>query len=355
MRHRGVGHELQLDLDRWRDATSTRAAAFEAAIAERTSARHVIAVASPAMGFQIAFRAAGVPIGATVLTTSLADPSVARATVGSGLQPRFVDIDPHGHLGVAAVRAHVALHGEPAVLVPSCFAGHPSDIDAVAAEAPHALLVEDATDALGAVRPDGRAVGSPNPATIAVLGIPAVRAAPAQGAVLVTDDDLLADRVRHLRDERDEHRLSELHAALGLVQVGRLAEVVALRESVAARYDAVVAGLALAEPVPPPANARSAWTAYPLRLPAWLRPAVLEPLRAWGIGGHRLVMLLHRHPYLGRYADVLPAALPATERFASEVVLLPTGAVSGDAEVTRVAGLLASTVGGGADRAHRLG
>ncbi|MGH7896071.1 MAG: DegT/DnrJ/EryC1/StrS family aminotransferase, partial [Candidatus Binatia bacterium] len=98
----------------------------------------------------------------------------------------------------------------------------------------------------------------------------------------------------------------------------------------------------------------SAWAAYPLRVPAWLRPAVAQQLQTWGIGGRRLATLLHRHPYFGRYADVLPAELPATERFASEVVLLPTTA-SEDAYVARVTDLLAATVTGGVERARLAG
>ncbi|MGH7893716.1 MAG: DegT/DnrJ/EryC1/StrS family aminotransferase, partial [Candidatus Binatia bacterium] len=194
MTHASIREELLLDANcaPW-DATATRGAAFEAVIAERLGARHAIAVASPTTAFQIAYRAAGVPLGATVLTSSLADPTVVRATVGGGLRPRFADVDARGHLAAAAVAAHAAIHGEPAVLVPSHFAGHPYDSRALAAAAPRALVIEDAIDALGAVHADGRPVGQPGHAILAVLGVrPAGAMAPAQGALLVTDDRTLA-------------------------------------------------------------------------------------------------------------------------------------------------------------------
>ena len=78
-----------------------------------------------------------------------------------------------------------------------------------------------------------------------------------------------------------------------------------------------------------------------MRVPTWLRPELHEHLRTLGIGGRRLGMLLHRHPYFGRYADVLPAELPQTERFAAETLVLPTASTAGDAPMLRVAGALA--------------
>lgn len=335
---------------------ATRAAAFEAALAERVGARHAIALASPTIAFQLAFRAAGLAAGGTVLTTSLVDPLVVRTAVACGLRPRFADVDRRGHLTAEQVEFHASLHGDPAAVVTSHFAGHPCDVDAIAAAAPGAVVVEDATDTLGAVHRGGRAVGAPGPAAMTVVGIRPIRAsAPPQGALVLTDDATLAVRLRHLREERSEYRLSELHAALGLVQLGRLGAQVALRDAVAARYAAALVMLPLAEALGPREGTRSAWTTYPVRVPAWVRPAILEQLAAWGIGGRRLMVLLHRHPYFGRYAEALPAELGATERFASEVVLLPTASTLEDTEVSQVVGVLADAIGGGADRAALAG
>ena len=326
----------------WGDASS-RVSTLEDAMAERLGARHAIAVVSPMAAFHLAYRAAGLPVGTTILTTSLADPTVVRAAVASGHRLAFADVDERGHLAEAAVRAHVALRGAPAMVVASHHAGHPCDTAELGTLAPGALVVEDAIDALGAVAADGVAIGSPRYAAMTVVGIHPIRSgAPAQGAVLLTDDVTLATRVRHLRDERIEQRLSELHAALALVELGRLSAVVELRARMAAQYDAALEAHPLATPVAPAAGTRSAWAAYLVRVPAWLRGDLQEHLRTLGIGARRLGLLLHRHPYFGRYADVLPAELPAIERFAAETLVLPTGSWPNDGEVLRVAGALAS-------------
>ena len=327
-----------------------RTAALEATMAMRLGARHAIAVGSPTVAFVVAYRASGVPAGASVVTTSLADPTVVRAAVASGLRPRFVDVDARGQLAPAALAEHAALRDAPALVVPSHWAGHPCDPAPLAAAAPGTLVVEDAIDALGACHADGRPVGAPPHAGLTVVGIHPVRAsAPAQGAVLLTDDEMLAARCRALRDERPEYRLSELHAALATIQLGRLAGFVGLRTRIAARYDAAMTEHPLATPIGPVAGASSAWTTYPLHVPAWARAELLGRLARAGIGGRRVALLLHRHPYFARCADVLPAELPATERFAAETVVLPTSPVLEDAEVRRVVDALAPVASRGAD------
>src|SRR5262245_47017497 len=229
------------------DTGGTRTSAFEAALAERVGARHAVALASPTIAFQLAFRAAGLSAGGTVLTTSLADPLVVRTAVACGLRPRFADVDRRGHLTAEQVEFHASLHGDPAAVVTTHFAGHPCDVDGIALAAPGAVVLEDATDALGAMHRGGRLVGAPGPAAMTVSGVRPIRApARLQGALLLTDDADLAMRVRRLGEERPDYRLSELHAALGLVQLGRLAGQVALREEVAARYEAALAMLPLA-------------------------------------------------------------------------------------------------------------
>ena len=317
----------------WGEASS-RVGTLEDAMADRFGARHAIAVVSPMAAFHLAYRAAGHPVGATILTTSLADPTVVRAAVASGHRLAFADVDERGHLTAGSVRVHVALRGTPAMVVASHHAGHPCDTADLGAAAPGALVLEDAIDALGAVAADGRPIGSPRHAAMTVVGIHPVRAGvPAQGAVLLTDDVTLAARCRRLRDEHAEQRLSER---------GRLDAVVELRARLAAHYDAALSAHPLATPVAPAPGTRSAWAAYLVRVPAWLRGDLHESLRVIGIGARRLGVLLHRHPFFGRYADVLPAELPMTERIAAEALVLPTGSWPNDDTVLRLADALSA-------------
>ena len=321
----------------WSDASS-RVSTLEDAMAERLGACHAVAVVSPMAGFHLAYRGLGLPLGATILSTSFADPTVVRAAVASGHRLAFVDVDERGHLSTDALQAHTALRGVPSLIVASHHAGHAYETAALGELAPGALVIEDAVDALGAAAADGRPIGSPRHAAMTVVGIHPVRAgAPAQGAVLLTDDVALAARCRRLRDERVEHRLSELHAALALVELARIGRALELRARLAAEYDGALAAFPLVTPITPAADTRSAWASYLVRVPAWLRADLQEHLRAHGISARRMAVVLHRHPYYGRYADVLPAELPVTERLAAEMLAIPMGTWPSDADVARLA------------------
>ena len=128
-----------------------RVEALERAIAERVRARYAVAVGSATTAFHLVYRALALPARARVLTSPVADPSVVRAALGLGLAPRFADVDVRGHVDPAAVERHVLLHGIPALIVAGHLRGHPCDVAGIAAAAPGALIVEDATDAFGAV------------------------------------------------------------------------------------------------------------------------------------------------------------------------------------------------------------
>jgi perosamine synthetase len=341
MTHSWLTEDRRLQPLQWEDGRS-RLSALEDAMADRLGARHAIAVTSPMVAFHLAYRAAGQALGTAVLTTSLADPAVVRAAVASGHRLRFADVDQRGHLALAALCEQVGLDRVPAMVVASHYAGHPCDVSRLAAAAGGAIVIEDAIDALGAVTAEGRPIGAPTYAAMTVVGIHPVRAsAPAQGAVILTDDVALATRCRRLRDDRVEHRLSELHAALALVELGRLSTLIESRARIVAGYDAALASHPLATPVVPAEGTHSAWATYPVRVPAWLREDLHEHLRTLGIGGRRLAVLLHRHPYFGRYADALPIELPMTERFAAETLVLPTSSSFGG-DVERVTDALAT-------------
>jgi dTDP-4-amino-4,6-dideoxygalactose transaminase len=160
---------------------------------------------------------------------------------------------------------------------------------------------------------------------MAVVGFRPLKASgPAQAAVVLTDDDVLAARCRRFRDEHPDHRLSELHATLALVELGRLAGTLDGRGRSALRHAEALAGYPLAVGVEAPDGTRSAWASFLVRVPAWARAATHESLGRAGVEARRVPLLLHRHPFFGRSAAVLPAELPGTERFAAETLLLAT-------------------------------
>jgi perosamine synthetase len=166
------------------------------------------------------------------------------------------------------------------------YSGLPSDVAAIRSALPRALpVIADSAHSLGASL-GGKPVGSL--ADITTLSFhPVKQITTGEGGACLTDDDVLADRVRKLRnhgmtstaDERtgtlwkydvtmlgDNHRLTALQAALGTSQLRHLEQVVAERSEIADRYDAMLGDIPGIGLPPRPAGRRSAWHIYPIEI-----------------------------------------------------------------------------------------
>jgi dTDP-4-amino-4,6-dideoxygalactose transaminase len=156
-----------------------------------------------------------------------------------------------------------------------------------------------------------------------------------EGGMLVADDERILARVRDLReyDERPDDRprfnykMTDLQAALGLVQAARLPEFLARRRALASRYRARLAAGTLRQPAEPP-DGRHAWHRYVVTGP---RPAAhyLAALEARGVTARRPVFRpLHR--------DLGLDGFPGAEEAWAHAVSLPLYPALGDGDAARV-------------------
>ncbi len=345
-------------------------ARFEAALAEAVGARHAIAVSSGTAALHVAYLAAGLGSGDRLLTTPITFVATANAAVHCGATPLFADVDASGALAPAAVVDALAAGPTPRIIVPVHYAGHPAPVEAIAAAAPGAVVVEDACHALGAEERDASGawhrVGDCAHSAMAVFSFHPVKSiTTGEGGAVTTNDALLAERCRRFRDhglrrgsemqepadgpwcyELDEvgfnYRLTDLQAALGLVQLGRLDAFVGRRRALAALYDRALAAVPGVTPVTPPPGTRSAYHLYAVRVPAGLRRAVFDTLRARGIGVQVHYVPVHRQPYYRRLlGDV---SLPRAEAFYRGVLSLPCFPTMAEEAVGEVVGALAEAI-----------
>jgi UDP-4-amino-4,6-dideoxy-N-acetyl-beta-L-altrosamine transaminase len=351
-------------------------ARFEGALAERVGARHAIAVSSGTAALQVAYRAAGLGEADTLLTSPITFVATANAAVHCGAQVQFADVDARGALAPAAVARAVLEGARPRIVVPIHYAGHPVALEEIAAAAPEAVIVEDACHALGAEYRDAggawHRVGACAHSAMAVFSFHPVKTiTTGEGGAVLTNDGLLAARCRRLRDHglvRDPEtsdgpwyyeleelgwnfRLTDLQAALGLVQLGRLDALVARRREIAACWDRALAAVPGVRPVEPRPGTRSAHHLYPVRVPAGLRRAVFERLRAQGIGVQVHYIPVHLQPFYRRLA---PGVFPAAEAFYAEILSLPCFPGMTDQDVDEVVSALAAAIAGERDDADQL-
>lgn len=325
--------------------------AFEAELATHAGRAGAVGTNSGTMGLQIALEALGIGPGDEVLTVAYTFVGTANAILGCGAEPVYVDVDPETlNIDPAALAAAIGPRAR-AILVVHLF-GRPAPMDQITALARrHGLwVVEDACEALGA-RYRGRPVGGLGHA--GVYGFtPNKPVTCSEGGAIVAEDAELLTRCRRLRnqgfdpasDSYDAHhpghsaRLSELHAALGRVQLRQLDASLARRSAVAQGYrQRLGSDPRLQLPTPADPEDRQVWFTFPLRLrdaDGERRDAVLRALRAAGIGCNTYFRPIHQLPFhRDRYRG---PALPASEDIGSRCLALPLHAELQDSQLDRI-------------------
>ena len=338
--------------------TGPTVAAFEEALAARVGARFGVAFSSGTAALHAAVFAAGIGPGDEAITTPLTFAATANCLLYQGATPRFADIRPHD-LTLDPTRVAAVLTPRTRAILPVDYAGHParlSDFRALADR--HGLvLIEDAAHALGA-RFGDRPVGSLADLTIFSFH-PVKHITTGEGGMVVTDDPLLAARLRRFRthgivpsqsaaepwrydlvDLGYNYRLPDLNCALGLTQLGRLEANLARRRAIVATYQEAFADLPwLTRPVEEP-DVTSAWHLYPIRLNVETltadRATIFRALRAEGIGVqvhyqpvHLLRLYRERFGYRG-------GEFPLAEDAAARLLSLPLFPAMTAAEVEDV-------------------
>ncbi|MEE9218758.1 MAG: DegT/DnrJ/EryC1/StrS family aminotransferase [Acidobacteriota bacterium] len=324
-----------------------RVAALESAFAQRLGRRHAVAVSSGTAALHAAVQALRLPAGSEVITSPLTFAATANVLVHAGLVPRFCDVDPDsGVLTPQSVAA--AINRRTSALLPVDYAGFPCDGRAlrVLARRHHLALIEDSTHLLGG-RQQGRPAGGW--AHIAVFSLhPSKAIAAAEGGLVVTDSAELAGRVRRFREhgfvrsgssssawQRElaepglNYRLSEIHAALAIVQLKRLDVFMRRRATIARRYLRQLGTLPHldlpARPLRP--GDTHAWHLFVVRLrpdrKGVSRARVLAELRRRGVGAQVHYRPVCAYRYYRQRWPRARTACPHAIAFAGRCLSLP--------------------------------
>ncbi len=342
-------------------AQGPRVARFEQEFAATVGAGHGVAVSSCTTALHLALVLLEVGPGDEVIVPSLSFIATANAVRYVGATPVFADVDlATGNLTAETVdavrtprtRAVIAVHQ----------GGVPFDTAALrkAADGWGVGLVEDAACAAGST-----AYGQPAGAGAAIAAWsfhPRKLITTGEGGMVTVDDAGWAARRRRLREHgmnvsaADRHasaqpvleayletaynyRMTDIQAAVGLVQLGRLAGLVAQRRALAARYQELLAGIDGLVPVRDPAYGQTNYQSFWVLLDGFpaARDEVLAELAAKGVSARRGIMAAHLEP---AYADVTPGPLPVTERLTRDSLILPLHHALTDDDQDHIVGVL---------------
>jgi perosamine synthetase len=336
-------------------AQGPEVAAFEAEFsAHFVPGRPSVAVNSGTAGLHLGLLAAGVGAGDEVIVPSFTFAATGNSVALTGATPVFVDIEPETFsLDPEAVAA--AITPKTKGILPVHLYGHPArmrELEALAA-ARNVALYEDAAQAHGAAL-DGRPVGSFGEFAMFSL-YPTKNMTSGEGGMVTAANEDIARRLRLLRNQGMEKqyeneivgfnaRMTDIHAAIGRVQLGKVDAWTKTRRENAAFLDKNLQGVV----VPPVAEgAVHVYHQYTVRVPED-RDGFVAALKAEHNVGAGVYYPIpnHRLPSLAPYAPGLD--LPETERAAREVASLPVHPSLSQDDLERIATAVNAVAGAGA-------
>lgn len=321
---------------------------LESRFRQLTGAAHAVAVSSGTTALVASVQALGLEPGSEVITSPFTFVATLNAILESGATARFVDIGDDFALDPSLLVASVTDRSR--VVMPVHLYGLPADMDAIARiAADHDLaIVEDAAQAHGA-RVGDRPVGTYGQACFSLYATKNVMTG--EGGVVTTDDAALADRLRLLRNQGmraryqyeiagHNYRMTELQAAVGIPQLGRLEAITAARQANAARLTeglADVPGLVVPRPLP---GRTHVWHQYTVRVPPDApldRDGLAEALTARGIAtGAYYPRPVYDYDCYRSHPRVLVEPMPRAEAAAREVLSLPVHPGLRDGDLDRI-------------------
>jgi perosamine synthetase len=333
-------------------------AEFERAFARLCGTRHAVAVNSGTSALEIVLRTLGVA-GRDVIVPTNTFFATAAAVVHAGGRPVFADIDPESFaLSPEAVEQALTPRTAGIVLVHigglvTRRIGEIVDL----ARRKGLWLVEDAAHAHGSAQGGTMAGGFGVAGSFSFY--PTKVMTSAEGGMIVTSDDRIAEEARVYRDQgkasflTNAHtrmgynwRMSEPHAIIGLRHLERLPAMIADRQRVAKLYDAALAGLRGLVPLEVPRDGSSNYYKYVAVLRERRdRAALKQELKAAhgvSLSGEVYEAPLHLQPVFRDYAN---GPLPLAEDLCARHVCLPVFSGMEDADARQVVDALRAVIG----------
>ena len=306
-----------------------RVAALEEAFAEVCGVRHAVACSNGTTALHLALLAHDIGPGDEVITTPFTFIATANSILMAGATPVLVDVrEDTFNLDPEAVAR--AVTPRTRAIMPVHLYGQMCEMEALqaVAKAHDLVIIEDAAQAVGASE-QGRKAGSIGTGAFSLYATKNIMSA--EGGMVTTSDDELAERLRLLRNHGQSeryhyemlgynYRMTDLHAAIGLCQIKRLPEFTRRRQANATFFNERI------EAVKTPTvrdDCEHVWHQYTVRINSGRsRDEAVRQLDAAGVGtGIFYPIPAHQHEYMRQHVG--DVQLPVAEMLSREVFSLP--------------------------------
>ena len=299
--------------------TGPKIAEFERKFADYVGAKYAVAVSNGTAALHIACMAAGIGKGDEIITTPITFAASANCALYCGATPVFADIDPVTYnISPESVESHVTERTK--AIIPVHYTGQTCDMDAIhkIADKYNLIVIEDAAHAVGAEY-KGKKIGSLSDMTEFSFH-PVKHITCGEGGIVNTNREDLYEKLKLFRTHgitREEkflhkvdgpwyyeqidlgynYRMTDIQAALGISQLGRIDKFLEKRKKIAAKYDEAFRDFNGIE-IPKQAEySNSAYHLYVIKVDKSIRKALFEYLRANNIGVNVHYIPVYTFPY----------------------------------------------------------
>jgi perosamine synthetase len=311
---------------------------FEEAFAERVGAPYAAAVSSGTAGLHLLCRIAGLQAGDEAITSAYSFAASANCFIYEGATPVFADIDPRTlNMDPAAVEA--AITDKTRAIVGVDIFGYPCELDPLreVAERHGLAFIQDSCEALGA-RYKGELLGSHGPPAVFAF-YPNKQMTTGEGGMVTTHSEEEWRMLKSLRNQGRadtdgwldhaylgfNYRLDDIAAAIGIGQLEKLDEILALRSSVAARYGELLRDLDGVETLAADdADHERSWFVYVVKLARGIdRSRVIDELERAGVATRPYMPCIHLQRYMRDRYGFGEGLCPVAEDASSRTLALP--------------------------------
>ena len=343
--------------------TGPKTRRFEQAFAEflGDATLETVAVNSATAGLHLALEAAGIGPGDEVITTTHTFTASAEVIRYLGADPVLVDIEEHSLcIDPREIEKHITARTK--AIIPVHFGGRSADMTSILAIAKrHGLkVIEDAAHALPCTH-RGAMIGTlASDATVFSFYANKTMTT-GEGGMLVTRDAALAKRARTMRlhgIDRDafarfnskvpawrydivapgfKYNMTDIAAAIGLVQLKRVRDMQQRRAEIARQFDAAFAAMNVGRPPHAENGDVHSWHLYPILVPEGVdRDRFIDRMFEQGIGMSVHYIPLHQQSYWRESCKLDAKDFPVSQSVYERTASLPIYTRMSDADVARV-------------------
>jgi perosamine synthetase len=329
---------------------------FENMVADHCGVKFAVSCSSGTAGLHLALLTAGIGVGDEVIVPSFSFIATANAVTYTGAKPVFVDSDIQTW-NIDTGKIKEAITSKTKAIIPVHLYGHPADMDPInkLASEFNLLVIEDAAEAQGATY-KGKRVGSLGEvAVFSFFGNKIITTG--EGGMIVTNNKKYAEKCRLLRDhgmtkERRywhevvgyNYRMTNIQAALGVAQMGKIDVIISRKKSMARKYNEQLKGVPGVITPPNMPWADSVFWIYTVLIDEdavnFNASRIMNKLKAVGIDTRPVFPPIHTQPIYNNHLN-----LPVSEKISAMGVSLPSASDITNADIKRVCDVIIDEMG----------